>query len=295
MILGDFSACVFIDDQELLEYDVIVSSTPTENRTTCWIASEEGKKFGIRWKILAQQSSGVRSVVSVDGVRCGRQTVPSGWIGTKERTSQARRDFMFSNIDFTDDDAILDDQNANDIGQIALEVKTGEYVKANIVKHSESKNHTLGVQEGKVHERSKKAHSHRVALGYPRQMARRSGHAGDVTSYTIIPDDHPATVFMFKYTRLDVLQAMGIAPSATKSSVDEETENHDDEIEVFDGPDLPSKDIKPRIEQLETELLRLRAQLASSEDRKPSRVKLECGGSRRQPTFTNEILDLTED
>jgi hypothetical protein len=43
MIFGDLSAYVFIEDQELPEYKVIVSSTPTENRITCWIASEEGK------------------------------------------------------------------------------------------------------------------------------------------------------------------------------------------------------------------------------------------------------------
>jgi hypothetical protein len=43
MILGDFSASVFIGDQELAEYDVTLSSTLTENRITCWIASEEGK------------------------------------------------------------------------------------------------------------------------------------------------------------------------------------------------------------------------------------------------------------
>lgn len=43
MIFGDLSAYVFIDDQELPEYAVVASSTPTENRITCWIASEEGK------------------------------------------------------------------------------------------------------------------------------------------------------------------------------------------------------------------------------------------------------------
>jgi hypothetical protein len=43
MILEGVSACIFIDDQELPEYDVVVSSTPTENRITCWIASAEGK------------------------------------------------------------------------------------------------------------------------------------------------------------------------------------------------------------------------------------------------------------
>jgi hypothetical protein len=42
------------------------------------------------------------------------------------------------------------------------------------------------------------------------------------------------------------------------------------------------------------ELQRLRAQLASSEERKPSRVKLEREVSRRQQAAM-EVLDLTED
>lgn len=52
------------------------------------------KKFRVRWNNLAQQSSDTRSLVSVTGSLC-RQTMPPGWIGTQERKSLARRDFMF--------------------------------------------------------------------------------------------------------------------------------------------------------------------------------------------------------
>lgn len=105
MIFGDLSAYVFIDDQELPEYAVVASSTPTENRITCWIASEEGKKFGVRWMNAAEQSWVIRATVSVDGVCCAGQTVGPGWVGTKERTylsnDSVTRDFMFSNIQLT--------------------------------------------------------------------------------------------------------------------------------------------------------------------------------------------------
>lgn len=57
---------------------------------------------------------------------------------------------------------MLDDQNSKDIGQIVLEVETGEFRTKQVVKHGKSKNHTLHVREGKVHERSKKACAHRV-------------------------------------------------------------------------------------------------------------------------------------
>ncbi|KIK48176.1 hypothetical protein CY34DRAFT_798556 [Suillus luteus UH-Slu-Lm8-n1] len=305
MIFGDLSAYVFIiDGQELSEYNVIVSSTPTENRITCWIASEEGKKFGVRWTNAVEQSWGFRAGVSVDGVHCVGQTVRPGWVGTRERTylsnDSVTRDFMFSNIQLTDDDSMLGDQNSSDIGHIVLKVETGEYVKKQVVNHGKSKNCTLRVREGKVHERSKKACAHRVIFGeeVPRQVVR---HRLDRSTFhnSFKPDNRPTTVFVFKYTRLDILQAMGIAPSTSKNS-SKEVIDYGDDIEIIDGPyepsklSLPPKDIKPRIQHLEIELQRLRAQLASSEERKPSRVKLECEVSRRQQAAV-EILDLTED
>ncbi|OAX41473.1 hypothetical protein K503DRAFT_767615 [Rhizopogon vinicolor AM-OR11-026] len=303
MILGDFSASVFFGDQELQEYDVTVDcSTPTVNRITCWIASEEGKKFGVRWKCLAQQLSGIRSGISVDGVPCRAQSIRPGWVGTTDctclRNGYVSRDFMFTRLELTDDDSMLDSQNSHDIGQIVVEIKLGEYMKRKVAKCLKS-NHSLRVHEGKVHERSKKACSHRVVFGeevpHPAAPPLRRG----TTSFTVKPDGSLSTIFVFKYTRLDVLQAMGIAPSTSKNPINEDIKDccDDAEIEIIDGPYEASlsKDIKPRIQQLEMELQRLRAQQAkSSEDRKPSRVKLECGGSRRHGT-SPEVLDLTED
>ncbi|OJA10913.1 hypothetical protein AZE42_08237 [Rhizopogon vesiculosus] len=302
MILGDFSASVFFGDQELQEYDVTVDcSTPTVNKITCWIASEEGKKFGVRWKCLAQQLSGIRSGISVDGVHCRVQTVRPGWVGTRDCTCLSNgyvgRDFMFTRLELTDDDSMLDSQNSHDIGQIVVEIKLGKCMEKKVTKHLKS-NHTLRVHEGKVHESSKKACSHRVVFGeeVPRPAASlRHG----TTSFTVKPDGSLATIFLFKYTRLDVLQAMGIAPSSSKNPINEDIKDccNDDQIEIIDGPyeASSSKDIKPRIRRLEKELQRLRAQQAnSSEDRKPSRVKLECGGARRHDA-SPEILDLTED
>ncbi|KAG1869519.1 hypothetical protein F4604DRAFT_1926910 [Suillus subluteus] len=270
MIFGDLSAYLFVDGQELPEYAVDVSNTPTENRITCWIASEEGKKFGVRWMNAAEQSWSIRATVSVDGVRCGAQSAPPGWVGTTERTHLANdsvtRDFMFSNIELTDDDSMLGDQSSNDIGQIVLKVKTGKRTKT------------------QVHEQSKKACVHRVIDEVPRQVNHRPGRSTSHSMFKL--DKRPVTVFVFKYTRLDILQAMGIAPLISKNSSKEKANDHDDQIEIIDGPHEPSssKDVKPLIQYFEMELQRLRAQLASSEDRKPSRVKLECGVSRQQQT-----------
>jgi hypothetical protein len=56
---------------------------------------------------------------------------------------------------------MLDDQGLTDIGQIAVEVALGKYTK--FKQAVDSRPTTLCVREGKVHERSKKACSHRVA------------------------------------------------------------------------------------------------------------------------------------
>ncbi|KAG2366912.1 hypothetical protein BDR07DRAFT_1479688 [Suillus spraguei] len=300
MIFGDLSSFVFIDGQELPEYAVVASSTPTENRITCWIASEEGKKFGVRWMNATERSWAIRAVVSVDGVRCPPQTMRPGRVGTIERTylsnDSVTRDFMFSNIELTDDDSMLGDKNSNDIGQIVLKVDTGERTKKKVVKHGISKNSALRVREGKVHERSKKACAHRVIFG--KEVYRQDYLPGRSKSRSAFkPDNRPTTVFVFKYTRLDILQAMGIAPSTSTNS---KANDYGDEIEIIDGPyepsslSLPLKDVKPRIQHLEMELQHLRARLASSEDQKPSRIKLERGVSRRQQTAM-EVLDLTKD
>lgn len=313
MILGDFSACIFTDGEELPEYDVVVSSTPTENRITCWIASDAGKKFGVRAKFLAQQTSGSLVTVFVDGNRCRGYVISPGWIGTQEVTSLGNsyvgRDFMFSQLELTDDDSMLDDQSANDIGQIMMEVVQGKYtMKEQVVGSKNVNDRTLHVREGKVHERAKKACPHRVVcVKFHRKphfsmivillsFGEEVPHQSSVSAFKIIPDNSPKTIFVFKYTRLDILQAMGIAPrTSIMADAETEIEDHNDDNEVMDGPveSLPSEDVKPlaRIRELEMELQRLRAQV---EDRKPSLVKLEHGGSRRKPAVM-EVIDLTED
>ncbi|KAG1796657.1 uncharacterized protein HD556DRAFT_1441337 [Suillus plorans] len=295
MILGDFSACIFMDGEELPEYDIVVSSTPTENRITCWIASDAGKKFGVRAKFLAQQTSGSSVSVFVDGNRCRSYIMSPGWIGTQEikymSNRYVRRDFMFSQLELTDDDSMLDDQSANDIGQIMMEVVQGKYtMKEQVVGSQNVNDRTLCVREGKVHERAKKACPHRVVFG------EEVPYQNSVSAFKIIPDNSPKTIFVFKYTRLDILQAMGVAPrTSIMADAETEIEDHNDDNEVMDGPveSLPSEDVKPlaRIRELEMELQRLRAQV---EDRKPSLVKLEHGGSRRKPAVV-EVIDLTED
>jgi hypothetical protein len=56
---------------------------------------------------------------------------------------------------------MLDSQDSSIIGQIVVEIKLGKYKETEVVERRKS-NRSLPVREGKVHERSKKACSHRV-------------------------------------------------------------------------------------------------------------------------------------
>lgn len=116
-------------------------------------------------------------------------------------------------------------------------------------------------------------------LSFGEEVPRQVRHRLDRSAFHISfkPDNRPTTVFVFKYTRLgrppksfsthisrshpspilDILQAMGIAPSTSKNSSKEEVIDYGDDIEIIDGPyepsklSLPPKDIKPRIQHLE--------------------------------------------
>jgi hypothetical protein len=126
MILGKFSASVFVENKPLTEYQTFKSSTRNENRITCWIASEAGKvqyssyictnetlkclykKFHIRGEVPQPQHPGLMSSVSVDGFECPSWAVFPPWTGTLEFDCVSQnmlcRTLMFEKIKFTGQD-----------------------------------------------------------------------------------------------------------------------------------------------------------------------------------------------
>ncbi|KAG1802009.1 uncharacterized protein HD556DRAFT_1438047 [Suillus plorans] len=284
MILGPLSASVFVDNQPLQEYKEAPSEAQGENIMTCWIASEAGKEFEIRGKILKPQPLGIWASAFVDGLKCPPWVSPPRWRGTVEfdcisdGTDCGR--LMFKDIEFTDDDdSVLDDRSSG-IGQIVLRLQKGKFIKAKSVRKAKSKparrakltrnakftgfarsknvdGHTLHVHEGKVHERSKKGRDHRVGLG------RRLPDQEEQTTYETIWSDEPATVFIFNFTSLDNLQAMDIAPRTSNLPI------------PVDG-DSDNISIDTRIKELELELYLLRVkQTTGSTDQRPSPIKSE--------------------
>ncbi|KAG1768900.1 hypothetical protein EV702DRAFT_1271407 [Suillus placidus] len=279
MILGQVSVSVFIDNQPLPEYQVVKYSTLEENIVTCWIASEAGKKFEIRAEILEPHYPGIKSFAFVDGVECPAWVVHPPWTGTMvydcipddDSEASSCRNFMFKNIEFTDDDSALDNYSG-DIGRIMVRLESGTFTKKKPVRKPRStrsakfkkvNGHTLRVHEGKVHERSKKGRDHRVGFG--KAVPDREKQ----TEYESDRDDRPATVFIFNFTSLDNLRAMDLVPRMSNPPI------------PVDGPsDDQSSSKDMRIRDLELENQRLRAELlvtssSSSGGQKPSPVKLE--------------------
>ncbi|KAG1739290.1 hypothetical protein EDB19DRAFT_1828867 [Suillus lakei] len=271
MILGQFSASVFIDNEPLPEYKKVESRTAQEHKITCWIPSQAGKTFDVRGEVLKAQYPGIKSFVTVDGMSCPSWVVLPPWTGTLEHdcisNETEKEELMFKKIEFTDDDAVLNNDTSH-IGQIIMKLRRGTFTKAKSVrrKTKSTGGHTLHVLDGRVHERSKKGRCHQVGLGKTARDREKQ------TAYTDDYDDsHPMTVFVFNYTSLDNLQAMGVVPSESSLEV---THIRESELKLK----YLHADLKPVTSS------------SSSEDQKPLHVKLEHhdGGLRC-------VIDLTKD
>ncbi|EIW84402.1 hypothetical protein CONPUDRAFT_163544 [Coniophora puteana RWD-64-598 SS2] len=216
MRVGDFSASVLVDGSPLDEFDVVVDEEKLS--ATCYVPSEAGKKFSVRWKcweeIRTMESGGY---ISVDDITCKTgNVVRTGILGTsdtKERSGisldrETTQDFVFSNVKLTDDEAYLRTHGLEKVGEIKLTIKRGisalktvPMLYNNGVKEFEPVNEKLG-----------KTMVHRVGFGKQRKRSipREGWHFSASTD--------PFIYFIFRYRPLDVLQAQGIAPRATPAS-----------------------------------------------------------------------------
>jgi len=180
-----------------------------------------------------------------------------------------------------DDDSILDHSASQDLGEIVVEI---ERVKVTGI---DNKRQPVP-QEQKVHERSKKATSHRVKLDD--EVTRP--HATFRTTQRL--DKEPLVTFIFKYRSLEMLQANGIVSSnnpkkrqVLQLDVGRVQEEHQDRIYTHDA------ERAQRIKALEEELEVLKTQQNATEGSRPAkRVKREHDQAR--PVFVpGEVIDLT--
>ncbi|KAF9232954.1 hypothetical protein BU15DRAFT_80642 [Melanogaster broomeanus] len=298
MQLGDFTAHIIVDEKELEEYDVVFDS---ETKATCWIASEEGKTFGIKWKCHALGNGQVVSArLTVDGTYCGGQqtnsrfqSVDNEHVISTVSSSTKTRDLMFSRLQLVDDDDLLHKEAPKDLGNISFTIRQGKLSRASV----RTTRKEFPLTDDTLHERSKKA-TPPLAL----DLKETDNAPVPNSNLPSSPTNDPPLVFVFKYRPLGVLQANGIAPTpksvSASSSSRHEAISIDCEVET--QSDSYTEDVKPaeldnRIQSLENELRRLRSlQAGPSEDRKPERVKKEEPGLEKCPIFTpGEVIDLT--
>ncbi|KAJ7574587.1 hypothetical protein C8J56DRAFT_1125121 [Mycena floridula] len=219
---GQYHACIDFDNVQQALHGVAVNG----NEVSCWIASEQDKKFSITC-YNERRDQNLQAVLTIDGVVCDRQMMfdafnfplePNMMKISSFRTSDSTcRDFVFSNIRVTDEAAL---GHVSDIGTIKLELWRFFFigiqpmpVRPNTFLCPDS---TLGSQV--IHERSKTIGSHRASLGEEYFVPRVIYKTIDGS----ILDPSPLVTFIFRYRPLELLVANGVVPRPLKHEVDVE-------------------------------------------------------------------------
>ncbi|KAJ8088549.1 hypothetical protein PM082_022622 [Marasmius tenuissimus] len=302
---GDFSAWITIGDKTCEEYDVQVSEGT--RTVTCWIASEEGKEYEVKFK-CNRLTTPTAGRVHIDGNYCGGSLLQSasdlkkGYVvltGMRTSPTTVSR-FAFSSVKTTDDNAFVSTPDSPDLGDIKITFRTSKLMGlgtgAEMVEPTEKT----------FHETAKKCASHQTRF-----------QQTTTTPYTTIlraQDYGPhLAALCFKYRPLGILQANGIAPlpqprspspspspspssSAARGSTNKRSRPQ---------PGSDEEDVKPDVLELSDEdedddakLRDLRNKIAAIEAKKKrkasisrKKVKLE---PKREP-FIGITIDLTDD
>ncbi|KAF5369203.1 hypothetical protein D9615_009963 [Tricholomella constricta] len=214
---NDLSAWISVDSQAREVYEI---QTLQPNSFTCWIVSESGKKFSVNWRNLTRKIP-LQAFVVIDGVVCDTHVMldaisypqrPNAVGVYYARTSDlTRRDFMFTSIEVTDDDAYLHTVGRTyKFGTITLElwrIHVDTFKPLTKLEHQPD-NPVLEAQL--VHERSKKAGTHHVKYG--EEYFLPAPVVDVVTTHAL--DSAPYATFTFKYRPIgrSMLMANGIVP-----------------------------------------------------------------------------------
>ncbi|RDB22199.1 hypothetical protein Hypma_010729 [Hypsizygus marmoreus] len=205
------SAFISVDGQAQEVYAVEALQT---NAISCWIASEPGKKFAVKWH-NALRAFPLEGVVTIDGVLCADNILldvisyPTRandiCVSYTQTSCLSRRDFMFSPIEVTDDDAYLHTvHQAHNFGTITLEL--WRYQPTNVVAQPVIR---PAVLEGRIlHEKSKKAGAHHVK--YSDEYFSPAPVVNVVSGFRV--GTSPYVTFTFKYRPMAMLMANGIVP-----------------------------------------------------------------------------------
>ncbi|KZP16441.1 hypothetical protein FIBSPDRAFT_895026 [Athelia psychrophila] len=216
--LQGYAAFVVCGDEEVPCYGI--ERSEDGKSVVCWIASEEGKEFSVKWTKPNHISEAMNGEVQIDDMDCGgrlmREFTALDYVYCREgiRTSaETIKHFVFASLKLTDDDDFLDASALTGLGDIVLSI-----YRIEITSMGNGWTPKPTPLQRPVHERIKKATAHRVQLGAETPTFERS----DKIYYLKRLDNHPMAKFTFKYRPLDVLQANGIVsvPEVKDSSND---------------------------------------------------------------------------
>ncbi|KAI0716743.1 hypothetical protein C8Q76DRAFT_416341 [Earliella scabrosa] len=241
--------------QPLPEYDIQVDG---DGKTiTCYIPSESGKQFSVQWKDHNGASGHHTSMKR---------------LGLSTDTPGTYRPFQFAALQTTDDDETLWSGGVSEkLGTIELKVV---HVRPQVRTAKFKPQAFTGVSS--VHERSKKAGAHCVALGGPQRYPKRHDK---VHTTPIDKRAGPFVTFVFRYRPAAILQAQGIMPA------------HDAAADGEAGPSTRRK-------------TKTRAPIASgreadgrSSGTSPARVKRERKSVKREQGTESDgdVIELSDD
>ncbi|KAJ6622913.1 hypothetical protein B0H10DRAFT_2187323 [Mycena sp. CBHHK59/15] len=266
--ISSFTAWITIEGLQCPVYALLHGSSAKD--ATCWIPSQEGKKFSVNWS-NAYRDRPIFAQLSIDGVVCSTHFMLDAFdhpqdahaIGISYATTSdfTRRDFVFDAIQVTDDDAYLYTLDSPPtFGTIRLELWEADIQR--IVQAPFQHQYGSAVLESQIlHETSKKAGSHHVKFGGEYVVPQATVNMVNGTR----KGSGPVSTFTFNYRPYDILMAGGIIPRPAQAPV-------------------KSEPVADKIEQLEARLKSLRSQQAGrSTHRRTSR-------DERKPV---QVIDLT--
>ncbi|KAF7981211.1 hypothetical protein HWV62_34547 [Athelia sp. TMB] len=242
--LQGFKAWISVDGKETPCYGI--EESKDGKGITGWIASEEGKRFSVKWTIPVHlRGTTMNGEVQVDGIKCRGVIMDEAYSLTDihykaglDTSATTIAPFLFGSVKLTDDDSIVDASLSSRLGDISLSIWR---IKLLSVKDFSPE---AAPQEQEIHERGMKAIKHRVKLGDEVFNVA----ADKLISYTRGIDKEPLVTFTFKYRPFDVLKANGVAPVTPASDENRMTVDvpndeplsakiEESEVIQFDGPE----------------------------------------------------------
>ncbi|KAF9787885.1 hypothetical protein BJ322DRAFT_588943 [Thelephora terrestris] len=213
--LNGVQVTIVCNDQPLEEYEV----TYEGDTATCWIPSEAGKTFEIRWRV--QPGLPLHNVHRVfdcymDGRgmkrSLGKPSHRSGSVVGVSTGATTLRPFTFSRIQLTEEEGGLSTKTSADLSHLGTIIVKAHRAKPWSILPYIDKLRTCPSELPAVCEKSKKAASHCTSLGAQRtQKTRPRAHGVELLGRS------PVATFVFRYASKGMLQAQGIIPKRRPS------------------------------------------------------------------------------